>query len=70
MRIPRIRLSSWLIVCGWVLVIGGVIEFADFLLHRHWVHPLWRESSFLYALLHGPATHIGLGSILWVLARR
>lgn len=71
MRTPSIQLSWWLILLGWILVIGGIIEVVDaFFYHHTWPRPWWRGDSLLYWIVRGPATHIGLGSALWALARR
>jgi len=68
--VPRIRLSSWLVVLGWILFVGGIVEAFDLLFHHHWPHGWWHEHSLFHAALEGPALHIGLGSALWALARR
>lgn len=70
MEAPRLRLASWLVILGWILVVGGIAEGFDLLFHHHWPRPWWHEHSFFHALLSGPAVHIGLGSALWALSRR
>lgn len=68
-RIPAIRLRSWLIVLGWILVIGGIVEGIELLFHD-WPHTWWRHHGVLHAIVSGPIVQIGLGSALWALARR
>jgi len=69
MRIPSIRLRSWLIVLGWILVIGGFVEAVELFFHD-WPRSWWHHHGFLHAIVSGPAMEIGLGSALWALARR
>lgn len=69
MQTPRIQISTWLAVLGWVLVIGGIVELFDLLFHHHWHHRV-HYHSLLHELVDGPAVHLGFGSALWALARR
>lgn len=69
MRTPSFRLRSWLVVLGWILVIGGFVEGFELVFHD-WSHGWWRHDGFLHAIVSGPAVQVGLGSALWALAKR
>lgn len=61
---PLSRLAFWLVVIGWILIIGGVAEGIDLLVSP----PPGGLGALLLALLEGPFTHIGLGLALLALS--
>lgn len=68
LRSSSITLRQWLVVFGWMLVIGGLLELFDLLYHA-WPR-YWYARTVLHGLIGGPVAHIGLGIGLWALARR
>lgn len=60
---PLYRLVFWLVVIGWLLIIGGIAEAIDLLINAP-----GSLGALLLALLEGPITHIGLGTALLALA--
>ena len=62
------QLGSLLVVFGWILVIGGILEIFGFLRYG-WPDPWWPSYRY-HALLMGPIVHIGLGLVMWALSRR
>lgn len=59
---PVIRLVVWLVIFGWILIIGGAVEAIDLILNA-----TGTLGALLLSLLQGPAVHIGLGLALLAL---
>ncbi|HEY8531770.1 MAG TPA: hypothetical protein VIL08_05935 [Limnochorda sp.] len=57
------RLAFWLVVVGWILIIGGIAAAIGLL-----ISPPGTIVALLLALLEGPITWIGLGLALLALA--
>lgn len=57
------RFAFWLVVVGWILIIGGIATAIGLL-----ISPPGTLIALLLALLEGPITWIGLGLALLALA--